>query len=282
MPDEQAVAGVTIDGATWDDDLEGWTFAVDSGETTELTLKIVVVVDDRGETGSLLVTLYDCPAGSDPESDPSACDLASEPWEVSVADIGQTDTAEWTLANDALDLGDSQYWFELLLAKSLTFYPDGAVEVGASEVVVTGDPYLLGNLWAIDISYHRAAEAILYRVLPGDPDAPAGGTGSLVIFQTDCEYGTDPAVDTSTCATSTDPWAVSVTNDATGESWSLLANGVAYDSGTWVLEALPAGSYSIFVSSNENWSLSHPTTIDLTADDETYVTIYRVDLRAPQ
>ncbi len=72
-----------------------------------------------------------------------------------------------------------------------------------------------------------------------------------------------------------------VTNDATGEPWDLLFDGVAYDTGAYVLEALPAGSYSIFVSSNENWSLSYPTNIDVSADDETYVTVSSVDLRAP-
>ncbi len=276
MPDENAVPGVTIDGAAWDDDLEGWAFEIEAGETTELTLK--VIVDDRGDTGSLLVTLYDCPAGSDPESDPSPCELNAEPWDVSIADIGQSDTTEWTLADDALDLGDSQYWFELLPAASLVFYPDGAREVGTSDVVVTGDSYVLGNLWTIDIPYHGAAEVTLYRVQPDDEPAD---TGSLVIYQSDCPYGVDPSVDTSACATSTDPWAVTVTNDATGESWDVLFEGVAYDTGTYVLEALPAGSYSIDVSSNENWTLTYPTTTDVSADDETYVTIYSVDLRAP-
>ncbi|MBA2470369.1 MAG: hypothetical protein H0V37_13275 [Chloroflexia bacterium] len=400
MPDNEAVPGVTIDGATWDNDLDGWTFEVEADETTVLTLR--VIVDDRGDTGSLLVTLYDCPAGSDPENDPSSCELNAEPWDVSVANIGQTETTEWTLASDALDLGDSQYWFELLPATSLTFYPDGAREVGTSDVVVTGDPYVLGNLWTIDIPYHGAGEAMLYHVEPGEepadtgslffaelicpagtdgsdlspcqnagepwdilfenvdtgetysafadaepemqgqfsfpalpagtytmyganpsddglvyldgdvetggdwptvtisgggehilyvyfvppggsdvPDAPAGGTGSLVIYQSDCPYGVDPSVDTSACATSVDPWEVTVTNDATGNSWSLLFEGVAYDTGTYVLEALPAGSYSISVGSNENWALYYPSTTDVSADDETYVTIYSVDLRAP-
>jgi len=359
-----------------------------------------VIVDERGDTGSLLVTLYDCPAGSDPENDPSSCELNTEPWDVSVANIGQNETTEWTLASDALDLGDSQYWFELLTATSLTFYPDGAREVGTSDVVVTGDPYVLGNLWTIDIPYHGAAEATLYRVQPGDepaesgslffaeltcpaetdgsdlspcqnagepwdilfenvdtgetwstfadaemdgqyvfpalpagtylmyganpsddglvyftgdvnldgelpsvtissggehvfyvhlvppggsdaPDAPVGGTGSLVIYQADCPYGVDPSVDTSACATSVDPWEVTVTNNETGDSWSLLFEGVAYDTGTYVLEALPAGSYSISVGSNENWALYYPSTTDVSADDETYVTVYSMDLRVP-
>lgn len=77
------------------------------------------------------------------------------------------------------------------------------------------------------------------------------------------------------------PWAVTVTNDATRESWGVLFEGVAYGTGTYVLEALPAGSYSIDVSSNENWTLSSPTTTGVSADDETYVTIYTVYLRAP-
>lgn len=72
-----------------------------------------------------------------------------------------------------------------------------------------------------------------------------------------------------------------MTNNATGDAWSLLTEGSQSDSGTWYFEALPAGSYSISVLSNQNWSIFYPTNVDVHADNETYVTIYSVDLREP-
>ena len=102
-----------------------------------------------------------------------------------------------------------------------------------------------------------------------------------MIEQVDCDYGTDPSVDTSTCALTTQPWTVTLTNSETGASYSLLDDGWAYDSGTYVIEALPAGNYSIAVHANGNWEVFGPGSVDVTADDETYVTIYSVDLRAP-
>jgi len=401
-PEEEAIPGVSIDGAEWDDDEQGWVFTVKPRKTTELTLQ-VVTGDDRGDTGSLLVTLYDCPAGTDPASDDSACEVATKPWNVLIEHPGQGDTTTWSLQDDALDLGDGQYWFELLPAESLVFWPDDARDANLDAYVIAGGPYELGNIWSVDIPYHGAAEAIVYRVEPGDaagsgwltlvqfdcpagtspddlsicetatsprdivlehidtgeswssfadaeaesdaqfffPELPAGdysisgydpsgtdevyfsgdvgfgdgapivmiaadadhdlfvyvvpagdtpddpteepvgGTGSLVIAQLDCPYGTDISVDTSACDTSASPWAVTVTNTETGESWSLLDNGSAWDSGTYVLEALPAGSYAISVASNGNWDVSYPGSVEVTADDETYVDVYSVDLRVP-
>ena len=157
-------------------------------------------------------------------------------------------------------MGDGEYWFELLPATTLTFWPNP----DGDDVYVGGDPYLLQeDIWVVDVPAEDAAYASLYRVLPGeDPgnggEDPATGTGSLVIEQVDCEYGTDPSVDTSTCALSSQPWEVTLTNTATGETYSLLNDGWAYDSGTWVIEALPAGNYAISVHANGNWEILGP------------------------
>ncbi len=175
---------------------------------------------------------------------------------------------------------------ELIVADAV----DSPESVGSSRLTFTGEDFRVPRGYR-DLQLMRDVLAPAEEgAISGSGDAPSllyvsGGalqvTGSLVIYQSDCPYGTDPVVDTSACATSTDPWAVTVTNDATGEPWDLLFDGVAYDTGTFVLETLPAGSYSIFVSSNENWSLSYPTNIDVSADDETYVTVSSDDLRAP-
>jgi hypothetical protein len=119
-----------------------------------------------------------------------------------------------------------------------------------------------------------------------DDDEPAGDTGSLVIMQVDCPYGTDITTDASPCVLSTQPWEVEVTNTDTGETWSIFNDGWEYDSGTWVIEALPAGVYEVTVYANDNWDIwydgiSGDDLIEITATDETYATIYSVDRREP-
>jgi hypothetical protein len=339
--------------------------------------------------------------------DDSGCDVASEPWNVLVENPGQSDTTTWSLYDDALDLGDGQYWFELLPAESLVFWPDDTRDAGLGNYAIAGDPYALGNIWTVDIPYHGAAEAVVYRVQPDDAgdtgwltlvqfDCPAGtspddlsvcettssprdivlehvdtgetwstfsdaeaesdaqfffpalsagnytisghdpdgtddvyfsgdvgfadnaplvqivadtdhdlfvyvvpagdvpeepteqpteepaqGIGSLVISQLDCAYGTDISVDSSECVTSSSPWDVTITNGETGETWSLLVDSVAWDTGTYVLEALPEGSYSISVAGNGNWDLHYAGSTYVSADNETYETVYSVDLREP-
>jgi hypothetical protein len=278
-----------IEGARWNDSDVGWRFRISEGKTTELTLK-VGAADDRGETGSLLVTLYDCPAGVDPASEPEACDLATETWDVLVENPGQTTTDTWSLQTDALDLGDSQYWFELLPAETLVFWPDATRQDGLEGYAVGGSPTWEDSYWAVDIPYHGAAEAQVYRLAAdnADPEPTAEptaeapvGSGLLVISQIDCPFGTDISVDTSTCTTSTDPWEVTVTNDATGQTWSLLSDGVAYDTGTYVLEGLPVGTYSIYVAADETWSVSYSSSVEISDANESYVDVYSVDLQEP-
>ncbi len=46
-------------------------------------------------------------------------------------------------------------------------------------------------------------------------------------------------------------------------------------------KAVVNGNSAAYVDSNADWSLSYPTSIDVSADDETYVTVYSVDLREP-
>ncbi len=251
----------------------------------------IVLYRIRGEvapeqSGTLLLSLYDCPADADPwaTGDVASCTPTTAPWDITVDQLSENGSGSWSMFVDAESLGNGQYRFIDLPAETLVTQIDEDGPPGDIMVYATGDVYSVPDVYVADIPAGGEATASLYRVNPGDqppPVDPDAETGTLVVNQSDCDYGTDPAVDTSTCANSTDPWAVTVTNDATGESWSLLAIGVAYDSGTYALESLPAGSYSIFVSSNENWTLSYPTSIDVSADDETYVTVYSVDLREP-
>ncbi len=72
-----------------------------------------------------------------------------------------------------------------------------------------------------------------------------------------------------------------VSNDATGEGWQLLSAGVAYDSGTYVLEGLAPDTYNITVQTNDNWQVIHDDSVEVNDVQESYVTVYSVDLRVP-
>lgn len=260
-----------------------WAIDLEPGDNAEVFIYRVLSSET---TGSLFITLYDCPDGSDPTTSVDGCEISSDPWNVGVSNIGQSSRDDWTLFNDAIDMGDGTWWFELLPATPLSIFPAGLEPSGEFDVYVSGDVEGFGDdTWVVTIPGAGAAEISLYRVYPGDEpvptEEPTTGTGSLVITQYDCPYGTDIAVDTSPCELTASPWDVLVTNLDTGESLLMMIDGVAYDSGTYVFESLPAGTYSVITMGNGNWSVSHPTTVAVTADDETYLTIYSVDLREP-
>ncbi len=119
-----------IEGARWNDDDVGWRVRVRAYRETELTVKIGANDAQRG-TGSLVVTLYDCPAGIDPAVDSAACSLGETSWNVLVENPGQSTTDTWSLESDAADIGGSQYHFESLPAESLVYWPNGDRQDGS-------------------------------------------------------------------------------------------------------------------------------------------------------
>jgi hypothetical protein len=284
---------VHLEGDPYKIDIPGmWAVNIEPGETGEATIYRVISSES---SGSVFVTLYDCPDGSDPTESVDGCEVSTDPWNAGISYIGQSSRDDWTLFNDAIDMGDGSWWFELLPATTLNLFPAGFEPTGEYDVYAGGDvEFYPEDTWVIDLPPAGAAEVSLYRVYPeSDPvpteeptDEPTeepsnSGTGSFVITQYDCPYGTDVSSDTSPCELSTAPWEVTVTNVNTGESWSLLADGAQYDSGTYYLEALPAGTYSISPRPTEHWDLYYESTLEITDVNESYVTIYSVDRRAP-
>ncbi len=278
-PDEDGPSGpieVTVEGDAYEiPDL--WAVDIEPGETAEVLLARTVPEGAGNEGGSFNLVLLDCPSGTDVTEDTSACGPTSEPWNVSVELVGQSDSTTWTLFDDAVAGGNGEYLFSGLPATTLVFWPNP----DGDEVWVDGDPYPVpDDLWMVDIPANGMAEAILYRVLAGG-QPPMKGEGSLVIMQVDCPYGTDITVNAHPCQLSTEPWEVKITNLATGQTWSMFEDGWEYDSGTWVIERLPEGVYEVTVYANNNWDIwylgiSADNEVEITSLDETYVTIYSI------
>ncbi len=275
----QGPLGMHVEGDAYPiGDFGMWAIDLEAGDVAEVFIYRVLSSET---TGSLFVTLYDCPAGSDPTESVSGCEISSDPWDVGVSNIGQSSRDDWTLYNDAIDMGDGTWWFELLPATFLSFFPAGLNPTGEFDVYISGDVEGFGDdTWVVTIPGGGAAEISLYRVYPSDGPSE-GGTGSLVITQYDCPYGTDIWIDTSPCELSSAPWDVLVTSIETGQSWTMLADGIEYDSGTYYFEALPAGFYTITPLSNQNWDIYYESSIEITDVNETYVTIFSVDRREP-
>ena len=55
-----------------------------------------------------------------PPKTPRPVNSSTDPWNVAVELAGQSDTTTWTLFEDAIEVGDGEYWFELLPATTLT------------------------------------------------------------------------------------------------------------------------------------------------------------------
>ena len=189
------------------------------------------------ETGTLTVTLYDCPEGSDPTEDASDCEVADDASGVFVADIdapddsieGEVDGGAATFA----ELPDATYALFGLREEGDQRLLFGAppVEVGQENLQVTVEA---GDEVAVDI----------YRY----PD-PAAETGTLIVSIFDCPEGADPtAGETDDCAVGADDFGASMQNvedqgQSAGEEFTL--GNAAQDGDAFLLNDLPAGTYAL-------------------------------------
>src|SRR5690606_20692890 len=132
------------------------------------TLRLQMVPEtDEVDTVSDFVTLYDCQDGSDPSESVDECQISSDPWNVGISYISQSSSDDWTLFDDAIDMGDGTWWFELLPATTLNLFPDGFEPSGDFEVYVGGDvEFYPEDTWVIELPPAGAAEISLFRVYP--------------------------------------------------------------------------------------------------------------------
>lgn len=291
-PDHYDDLPVRIEGdaKAKDDDSGIWTVKVRAGKTSEVSLYTVL---PEAKIGALSVSLWECPAGTDPITDASNCAPSEDAWDLLVTLDGQASRVEWTLA-DAELVAPGTWEFSEMPASMLTVSMPVPGEGEAIEAIGDISPASVDDdarlWWMTEVPTGSMAEITFFHVAAGsdepeptetpEPDEPAA-SGSLVIEQYDCPYGTDISVDTSPCTLSTEPWDVVATNIETGDAWSILGDGYAYDSGTYVLEGLPTGTYTISVYSNENWDVWGVESVEVSDANESYLTIYSVDRRVP-
>ncbi len=188
-------------------------------------------------TGTLFVTLYDCPQGSDPQQDASDCVDTEDAAGVVVADLddpdvgieGERDGATFTFA----ELTPSTYALLGLREEDdeRLIYAAPPAEGGQQDVLVEVGA---GEEVAVDVFRYP------------DPTASAG-TLSITIF--DCPEGVDPAAGgTEECAPGADDFGAAVERlDDTGElSGEVIALGdAARDGDAYVLEGLPPAVYAL-------------------------------------
>jgi hypothetical protein len=114
------------------------------------------------ETGDVAIHLMTCDAGTAPLVDDRTCDTASEPWDVSLELVGQSDVQTWTVAEQGVAQPDGTWLLAGLPLATLTVV--SANEVDETDIFVGGDAYPLGNVMVVDVVAGEPATVILYQV----------------------------------------------------------------------------------------------------------------------
>lgn len=191
--------------------------------------------EEAVETGTLVVTLYDCPEGTNPQEDATACEEATEAAGVEVADI---DAPDETIAGE----GDGGT-FTFAELPAATYALLGLRAEDDERIVYAAPPAEAGQenyLVTVEAGEEVAVDVFRY------PD-PANETGTLVFSIFDCPEGVDPTQDaTDECAPGADDFGASVLITDEGvdpDSDEYLLSGAERDGDAYVLSGLPAATY---------------------------------------
>lgn len=114
------------------------------------------------DTGAVSLQLMTCEAGTQPLVDDSTCDTASEPWDVALELVGQSDTQTWTMADDAIVQPDGAWLFSGLPVATLTI--DSEIPLDETDIIAGGDASLLGETPVIEVVGGQTVTVILYQV----------------------------------------------------------------------------------------------------------------------
>lgn len=91
----------------------------------------------NGETGTLTVEQFDCPAGTDPTSDASSCTAVVDPWFVNIHPSGREDDAlDLNIPDDGVNENGKWTWTEM--SEGTWYITPAASESDNFQIVVTG------------------------------------------------------------------------------------------------------------------------------------------------
>lgn len=238
-------------------------------------------------TGSLQLSLYDCPPGTDAETDVADCLPTESPWNLWIApqDAQQLGDERW-LVDDAVETDKGVYRFDDLAPGSWDFSPDQDGPDGPVAVVVTGDPTTRPGLWQVEIVAGAEAVASVYRTLPeGYAD-----TGTVSLHLMTCAAGADPLTDDSACDTASEPWGVALelVGQSDVQTWTLADHAVTQPDGSWQFAGLPAATLTIdsaipvdetdVIVGGDAYLLGNMPVIDVVGGETVTVILYQVPI----
>ncbi len=196
---------------------------------------------DSGETGTLTIEQFDCPAGTDPTSDASSCTAVVEPWFVNIHPSGREDDAlDLNIPDDGFNENGTWTWTEM--SAGTWYITPAAAESDSFQVVVTGAT-------AEDDHYNAeitgGEETVVSIYLVGERPT---GNGWLDIIRTTCDVPlTDLTVpEMENCALNTDGPPSFTLQRVNDESVRLdESSATLTDEGHYRVSDLPAGVYVI-------------------------------------
>jgi hypothetical protein len=146
--------------------------------------------------GSLVIDMMDCPEGTDPLTDASACRPATLIEDISLSPQGDDDPAKVrTLEEDATEIGTGSYRFTDLPAGTWVVQPSEPWYGMSQGIEITGDIVPLGGIWGAVVNAGEESRITLYRIGVKE----LGDEGALTVQLFECPPRTDPNIDASMC-----------------------------------------------------------------------------------
>jgi hypothetical protein len=137
-----------------------WQVEIEAG-TESVGSVFRMLPEGYADTGSVTLQVMTCVAGTEPLVDDRDCDPASDPGDVALELVGQSDVQTWTLDTDATEGPDGPWRFADLPVSTRTIV---VVPPDETSIVAGGDAYLLGNVTVVDVVGGEDATVILYLV----------------------------------------------------------------------------------------------------------------------
>lgn len=194
-----------------------------------------------GDTGTLTVEQFDCPAGTDPTADASSCTAVEEPWIVNIHPSGRDDdSADLNIPDDGVNDNGTWTWTDMSVG---TWYISPATEDSDNfEIVVTGAT-------AEDSHYNAEIaadeETVVSIYLVGERPT---GDGRLDLARLQCEDALPDHVSMETpgCTANLDGAPSFTLTRVNDDSVTFNeSNAVLTDDGFYRVENVPAGIYVI-------------------------------------
>lgn len=202
--------------------------------------------------GAVVISLFECPEGSDPLVDTSPCIPATFMWDIALSQQGVNDpTTDVMLLGDGVARDDGSWVIPQMATGIWVVRPEPVGANMTMRVEILGDVVPLGGIWGVQVNGGQESELAVYLI----GTLPTAETGTLTIEMYDCPPGVDPLSDPSACSLASNVPNVEVSRITQSEMiiYNTLWDAVSPQAGVFILEDIETGLFMVIPDETGIW-----------------------------